>query len=210
VTPDAGSTGYYSNWVGPDAETANPPRWADFHLDELPELLGGEFRLGDRWVVAGVSMGGYGAMVYAAARPERFHAALSMSGLLHTSKPGVRMFISAGLLWRKERYDALWGRPWRPDPRWIEADPITVAEKLHGTAIYLCTGDGTDGPLGPAPRGLNPVEKMCTKSTVEFAARLDELNIQHTLRRYTGSHDWPYWDRELELAWPFLRANLGL
>ena len=45
---------------------------------------------------------------------------------------------------------------------------------------------------------------------VAFRARLMQLGAAATFDSYgPGSHDWPYWQRELHRAWPLLTNTLG-
>ena len=74
LLPDGGRVGLYTDWERPDASGV-APRWEGFHLDELPALLEASYRASTTRVVAGVSMGGYGAIAYAARRPGMFAAA---------------------------------------------------------------------------------------------------------------------------------------
>ena len=76
VMPEGGNVGFYSNW-------RDGPRWQDFHLRELPRILADRYGGGPRRAIAGLSMGGLGAMDYAAQRPGLFQAAASFSGVLH-------------------------------------------------------------------------------------------------------------------------------
>ncbi len=86
VMPEAGDVGFYSDWYNGGRD--GPPRWETFHLSELRRLLERRWRAGDRRAVAGVSMGGLGAMAYAARHRGMFRAAASYSGLLHTRYEG--------------------------------------------------------------------------------------------------------------------------
>ena len=87
VMPEAGDVGYYSDWYHPGRD--GPSRWETFHLTELRQLLERDWRAGDRRVIAGLSMGGLGAMAYAARHPGMFRAAASYSGVLHTRYQGA-------------------------------------------------------------------------------------------------------------------------
>ena len=53
--PEAGAVGFYSDWV-------TGPKWETFHTVELPGLLAAEYRASDRAAIAGLSMGGLGAL----------------------------------------------------------------------------------------------------------------------------------------------------
>lgn len=68
-------------------------RYWDYVSDELPQVMGRFFRLSDKpedTFVAGLSMGGYGAMKLALSFPERFAAAASFSGAVGLGDRGQR------------------------------------------------------------------------------------------------------------------------
>jgi S-formylglutathione hydrolase FrmB len=77
VMPDGGKAGFYSDWQ-------SGPRWETFHTTELPKLLTQHYRASPVAAVAGVSMGGLGALDYAARHPGMFTVAASFSGIVHT------------------------------------------------------------------------------------------------------------------------------
>ena len=77
VMPDGGTVGFYSNWrIG--------PQWETFHTQELPQLLISQYRADTKAAIAGVSMGGLGALGCAARHPGMYSAAASFSGIVHT------------------------------------------------------------------------------------------------------------------------------
>jgi diacylglycerol O-acyltransferase/trehalose O-mycolyltransferase len=208
VLPQAGPVGYYTNWELPAAD-GTTPRWEDFHLDELPAVLETRYRASSRRVVAGVSMGGYGAVVYAAKRPGMFVAAVSYSGMLHTTRRGMPSFIALLMLRGHEHRHALWGSPRRNRRRWLESDPHHLAQQLRGTDLYISRADGRPHPDDDVPRGAGWLERFFATSTESLIRRLDELGIPATVSRGDGVHEWPTWRRELDRSWPFLLAGLG-
>ncbi|MFD0541098.1 alpha/beta hydrolase-fold protein [Actinomadura luteofluorescens] len=70
VMPDGGRCGNYSDWW--NYGNGGPPRWETFHMTELRRILERDYRAGTRRVIAGNSMGGLGAMLYAARFPGAF------------------------------------------------------------------------------------------------------------------------------------------
>src|SRR4029453_12637315 len=66
VMPDGGSLGFYTDWW---ARGGSKPGWETFHLVELAQILERGLRAGDRRAIAGLSMGGFGAISYAGRRP---------------------------------------------------------------------------------------------------------------------------------------------
>ncbi|WP_405956530.1 alpha/beta hydrolase [Streptomyces phaeochromogenes] len=85
VMPEGGQVGFYGNWWNHAA--GGPPAWETFHLDELRPLLERHYGAGTRRAVAGLSMGGFGAVSYAARRPDLVRAAASYSGPVHLLHP---------------------------------------------------------------------------------------------------------------------------
>jgi len=208
VMPDAGRVGFFTDWGQPAADGLTP-RWEGFHLDEVPAVLEAGYRAGSTRVVAGVSMGGYGAIAYAAKRPGMFAAAASYSGLLHITRRGMPAFVAIMLLREHEHRHALWGSPRRHRARWAANDPWHLAERLRGTALYLSRADGVALPEDDVPPGTGLIERFVGQTTDSLAARLDELGIPATVRHGQGTHEWPTWRRELDRSWPFLIAGLG-
>jgi len=87
VMPE-GAQGWYANWWN-DGRRAEPA-WERYHLDELIPLIEKKFRIraGRRWhAIAGLSMGGEGAMYYASQRPGYFGSAGSFSGAISIQRP---------------------------------------------------------------------------------------------------------------------------
>ncbi|HWH11170.1 MAG TPA: alpha/beta hydrolase family protein [Solirubrobacteraceae bacterium] len=208
VLPQAGPVGYYTNWERPAAD-GTTPRWEDFHLDELPTVLESRYRASSRRVVAGVSMGGYGAIAYAARRPGMFAAAASYSGMLHTLHRGMPSFVALLMLRGHEHPHALWGSPRRNRRRWQASDPHHLAERLRGTALYISRADGRPHPDDDVPRVAGLLELFFATSTESLVRRLHDLGIPATVSRGDGVHEWPTWLRELDRSWPFLLAGLG-
>lgn len=207
VAPEAGITGYYTRWSHPAAD-GTVPDWPRFHLDEVPVYVLPRFTTSTRWVVAGLSMGGYGAMAYAAKRPGAFAAAASISGLPHTTKRGIPAFLGFVLHRQGEQRHALWGSPTDDRRIWTANNPWHQAESLRGTALYLSSGDGRKERGDEVFTGSGLVERLIASSTWAFAERLDELSIGYVASRHRGTHDWPTWQREFRRCWPFLLNHL--
>src|SRR4029077_20611416 len=79
VSPD-GNSGYWSDWFNDGA--LGPPMYETFVIDQLIPLIDARYRTAaDRAhrLIAGVSMGGYGAAMFAARHPDLFAAVSSIS-----------------------------------------------------------------------------------------------------------------------------------
>jgi len=74
--PEAGIAGFYNDWHGP-ADGGFTPKWETFHLSQVLPWIDASFNTVKNKsgrAVAGLSMGGFGALKYAADRPDLFSA----------------------------------------------------------------------------------------------------------------------------------------
>jgi len=183
---------------------------------ELRQLLERGWRADDRQAVAGVSMGGLGAMAYAARHPGMFRAAAAFSGILDTRYQGGPVsgpaFVQNLVRAFGEDPQALWGDPRQQAGVWAAHDPYDLAARLRGVHLFVSVGNGQPGPLDtPAPdRQARQIEQALRPQVLAFAGRLRQLAIPVHLDAYgRGTHDWPYWQRELHRSLPLLLGALG-
>jgi S-formylglutathione hydrolase FrmB len=197
VMPEAGDVGFYSNWRN------GPPAWETFHLVELRQLLERRYGAGTRRAVAGLSMGGLGAMSYAARHRGMFSAAASFSGLLHPVAD-TRLLLGLFSMYTRDPL-AIWGDPEAQMATWAAHDPTALAGRLRGTRLFVSSGNGEPGPFDRAGRPRDGVEATVDRESRAFVARLRRLDVPAKTDFYgRGTHDWPYWERELERALPLL------
>src|SRR6476619_6295515 len=114
-------------------------RYWTYLSEELPGVVGSFFRVSDRpedTFVAGLSMGGYGAMRLALTHPERYAAAASLSGALDV----VGLAREGG---RRELFDRVFGG--LPAP---EEDLFTLLDRRRGERLpALHVSCGADDEL---------------------------------------------------------------
>jgi diacylglycerol O-acyltransferase/trehalose O-mycolyltransferase len=219
VMPDGGKLGFYTDWW---ARGGSKPGWETFHLTELTQILERGLRAGGRRAIAGLSMGGFGAVSYAARRPGFFRAAASFSGTLDTLHPSIEP-LSPGTFaewllrvnYAPSGYDplALFGDPVAQRAVWAAHNPADLVADLRSTKLFVSCGNGQVGPLDPP--GTDPAsvavlyEAAQSRQNREFfkRARAQGLDIRFDI--YAGSHSWPYWARELEKALPLLMRAIG-
>ncbi|OLF15539.1 alpha/beta hydrolase [Actinophytocola xanthii] len=204
VMPEAGPAGFYSDWL-------EGPGWETFHLTELRRLLERRYRSGDDRAVAGLSMGGFGALSYAARHPGFFEAAASYSGVVHTTYQG-ETGISL-VRWLLEAYsldpDDLWGDPVTHARVWAAHNPYDLAKRLRGTPVYLSTGNGQPGPLDPPDAAPDDLERLLGEQSVALAERLRQVHVPVRTDFYgPGRHTWPYWERALHRSLPMLERAM--
>lgn len=129
--------------------------------------------------VGGLSMGGYGALLLAFAHPDRYAAAVSLSGSLFPPMPDDPAARAA----RNVRmYGSVFGQPfdWQRYNRW---NLFLMAPALGASPtpprLWLQAGD-QDFPA-------------ILDGTVQLHQALRRLGIGSTLRVDDGRHDWPSW-----------------
>jgi len=191
VMPDSGQGGGYTDWFNGGA--GGPPQWERYHIDQLIPFVDARYRTiarrGGR-AVAGLSMGGFGAMSYAARHPDLFVAAAAFSGAVDTNNP-LDIAVTG---------DAPFGPRATQEIRWRGRNPWDLAENLRGLRLIVRTGDGE--PVGDV------VETVVHQMNVAFHERLQQLGIAHTWDDYgAGTHSWPYWQRDLRATLPQLMAT---
>jgi len=158
--------------------------------EELPLVMRSLFPLSDKRednFVAGLSMGGYGAMKWALRRPDFFSAGASLSGALDI----VEIIESADGI-SKPFHISLFGDLTKV--KGSENDLFYLAENLKekglpAPKIYIACG--TEDRLYPA--------------NIRFKEHLQKLGYEVTYEEGPGGHDWSFWDRYIKkvLDWIF-------
>lgn len=202
VMPDGGRNGYYSDWF------AGGPRWETFHIRELVPLIGRAYRGSSSRAVIGLSMGGFGALIYAGRHPGMFRYAAAMSSYVDLTDPSVLLALQLGS--RREGIDIrdVWGDPVANRDVWKAHNPASMVTSFRRTHVHLSAGDGSHGA---ADRGRTPdvllvskvAEWMLPRQISKFAAALRSEGVSTTTHFYRpGTHSWPYWQQELHAVWP--------
>jgi putative tributyrin esterase len=153
-------------------------RYGTFLTEELPHVVGQFFRVSDRRAdtfVAGLSMGGYGAMRWALTRPDRFAAAATLSGALD-----VASLQDEGD--RPELFERVFGTS---RVRGSEHDLLALLDRADASALpRLYATCGTEDPL------VEHQERFAA------AARRAGADLTSVLR--PGAHDWAFWDATVQ------------
>jgi S-formylglutathione hydrolase FrmB len=189
VMPDSGSNGGYVNWWNAGAQ--GPPEWEAYHVGQLIPWIDGHYRTRasrSGRALAGLSMGGDGAIKYAARHPDMFVSASAYSGAvdLNVVRPAE---ASVGL-----GDDRPLGSYTTEQIRTRAVNPWDLAMNLRGLRLSLRTGNGRD----PSGNLIDPVEAVVHAANVSLHDRLDSLSIPHVWDDYgPGTHTAPYWSRDL-------------
>jgi diacylglycerol O-acyltransferase/trehalose O-mycolyltransferase len=199
VMPDGGQSGFYTDWYRP-----GPPRWETYHIGQLVPWVQRTFpvraaRAGR--AIAGLSMGGFGALSYASRHPDMFVAAASFSGAVNTNEPVVGGAPDATVYLDGGQAGDIFGPRTTEEVRWRAHNPWDLAENLRPLKLTIRTGNGQPG--GPYGGGPDAIEFGVWRMSTSLHERLDALHVEHVWEDYgPGAHDWPYWARDLRTTLP--------
>lgn len=216
VMPDGGPGGWYTNWSNYGA--GGPPEWQTFHIAQLIPWIDSNFETiasKSGRAIAGLSMGGFGAMTYAAQFPNLFTSASSYSGAVDDLNPAIEQVIEWSPVIENGGPGAICGVT-PSDASCLKAiDPVNLAANLAGyNHIALYTGNGVAGPLdGPSnpQNGWDNIQEFVVQSANQaLDQKLTSLGIRHTFDDYgNGTHSWPYWNRDLQQDLPAIMSALA-
>ncbi|MGC2694939.1 MAG: alpha/beta hydrolase family protein [Candidatus Angelobacter sp.] len=187
VMPE-GNESYYTN------SFARPQdRYEDYIVHDLITDVERRFPVSGQRngrAIAGLSMGGFGAIVLSLKHPDLF---LFSGGLSSALDVPIRPFSITRIgQWRQHRsIFGPWGSPSRQD-----SDPYVLARSVDpGNAPYIFLSCGEQEGLLPANR--------------KFAALLKERNFRYEFHAGPGRHDWGQWNRRLPDLFKSLAKQLG-
>lgn len=173
-------------------------KYETFFFDELIPAMetfyrcktGKEYRS-----IAGLSMGGYGSLLYALRRPEMFSACFAMSPAIRTREElaaaPFEEFVS-----RYRKAASVDENAERFDDYFFANDPHSLVSKLSNDAkksIRFCLDCGDDDYLTPGAHAFHNEAKAAGVSC-EYRVR-------------DGAHNWKYWRESAPLAFEFIWLN---
>lgn len=177
VMPDAARSWY--------TDTAYGAKYFSYIADELPSLCRRVFQgwseASEDNIVAGLSMGGYGALKLALSRPEQYGSCITLSGALDITRKGRPYVLDE---WRSIFG---YGLESALDLEGSEHDLFALTERnrkqgLPFPKLYLWCG--TEDTLITVNRA--------------YAQRLTDLGIAHTYEESEGTHKWVFWDLHIQ------------
>jgi putative tributyrin esterase len=171
ITPEGGN-GWYT-----DSATVPSDQYETYFVRELIADVDSRFRtIADRGgrSVAGVSMGGYGALKFGFKYPEKFSLAASMSGA-----------VDATVRTDEASIMQTFGEPESPTRKTNDLPRLAreFPAELNPLLPYIYLDCGTDDPWLASNR--------------DFSGLLLERKMIHEYRRLPGGHIWSYWDRQV-------------
>ena len=176
-----GGNGWYT-----DSATVPTDKYESYIVRELIPDVEKRFRVSQTRAgraVAGLSMGGYGAFKFGLKYPEMFALAASMSGALDVASWSEKELKDPG-----EIRDSVM-RTFGP------ANSTTRgANDIHKLVREVRSERMADLPYLYLDCGI---DDFLFKNNRDFAGLLVEHKIPHEYRQLPGSHDWQYWDRQV-------------
>lgn len=179
VIPE-GKNSYYTDQPG-------GPRYGTFIGDELMQAVRAFFPLSARredTVIAGLSMGGYGAVKTALKYPENFGTAVSLSGTLNmleiVQNPQEKPFFRTEKFFHSRFGDLT-------PPAVLEHDLLTLFDRNSDRGIQ-----------NPAVDIKCGTEDHLYEMSLWLRDSLMERDAEVSYEEGPGSHTWKYWDGELE------------
>ncbi|HMD40829.1 MAG TPA: alpha/beta hydrolase family protein [Candidatus Acidoferrum sp.] len=179
VTPAAGASFYINSHDG-------KRRYEDFFLQEFLPGVEKRYRAQAGRAsrgIAGISMGGYGALHFAFRHPQLFaavgaHSAALIERLPNITEPNSQQVSMLRVL------GSAFGSPF-DGAFWIQNDPVTIARtaNLAGLKIYFDCGSEDDYGF---ESGAQVLDKLLTSR-----------KIPHEFHLYPGGHDWTYFAEHL-------------
>ncbi|OKP85547.1 alpha/beta hydrolase family protein [Paenibacillus sp. P32E] len=170
-------------------DMAEGGRYWTFISEELPALARSFFPLSPKredTFVAGLSMGGYGAMKLGLRKPETFAAAASLSGALDMA----HHFLN-------------WEDPTKMTPEYEQIFGKKSIENTPDDLLWLLKeADRSKGPK-PLLYQCCGTEDFLYTDNQSFRKACAKTSLSLTYEEGPGEHEWGYWDTKIRdvLAW---------
>lgn len=179
VTPEGGD-GWYTDSVSNEKE-----KWESYIVQELIAEVDKKFPTNtgrNQRAIAGLSMGGFGALKFGLKYPEKFVLAGSFSGALGAAQITEKQF------------------------------PGAIGKTIDGIFGPVDSGSRKSNDLFGIIRSLTPektkeipfiyfdcgTEDFLFQNNREFVNLLVEKKVPHEYRQLPGKHDWKYWDTQVQ------------
>ena len=192
VMPDGGTSWYVDNF---DSSV----KWEEYFIKEFLPYIESRFRVHptrSSRAIAGLSMGGFGALVQTLHHPELFGSCAALSGAVYTDS-AIQAFSDED--WTRIRA-VVWGPGLKGSTRltthMAANNPIKLVassdpEKLKSVRWYLDCGD----------------EDSMLAGNLALHQAFSDRGVRHALRVRGGAHTWAYWRSALPATLSFVTAS---
>jgi S-formylglutathione hydrolase FrmB len=177
---------FYANGI-------NGFKYYDFIVDELPVIVGNLFHASDKRedrFIAGISMGGYGALKIALNNPDKYMSAASMSGAINP------IILSGGK--EKPLKGAEFADDMQQNLQNIFGDPENFYNSTNDL-VYLIRQLDKKTSAKPALYQCCGSEDFLIQQNRDFndLIKKEITSIRHTYKEMPGIHNWFYWNKAL-------------
>ncbi len=178
VMPDAGITWYINNYD-------DSVKYENFFINEFIPYIEKEYRIRTEKryrAVAGLSMGGFGALIYALKHPDMFSSCIAFSAAVFTDDEIINM--------NDNEWQSMLGVPFngklegkeRVTEHFKQNNPLYIIknsniDKIKSVRYYIDCGD----------------DDFLYKGNSALHVLLRDLKVPHEYRVRDGSHQWTYW-----------------
>ncbi len=180
VTPDGDPTSYYF-----DSPLVKASQFETFISKELIARIDNTYKtVRDKKgrLIAGLSMGGHGAMFISCRHPELYAAAGSMSGVMNINTATWKVPADFAKS-RADNFAKLLGPPKEGDAPYPGYTMVTLADQLKANGMPLIFSIGVDDFLIETNRDLH--------------RQLLENKTPHDYTERPGAHTWEFWENAL-------------
>jgi S-formylglutathione hydrolase FrmB len=197
VVPGGGPSWWIDQW----SNTARRPAWESWFWNTVMPAVNKKFNIcpqRSQHTIAGLSMGGYGALYLAAQRPGYFGSAASFSGVISLHRPEWTAY---------SRFRQLWGDPYGFYA--LTHDPTTLVPNLRNTRVLIDAGNGDPVGNEALDPSLRLEELEFTAMSEDFVEHARKAGVNVTYQKHAGIHTWPNWVISFNnfLAWhPFKKV----
>ncbi len=179
VTPE-GENGWYT-----DGATNEKDKYESYIIKEVIPEIDKRFRtIADRKnrVIAGLSMGGYGAVKFGLKYPEMFSLVGSFSGALGAARLSVTERSPASMRSLNVIFGAADSETRQNNDIFKKIREITPEKIKPLPFLYIDCG----------------TEDFLFQNNREFIDLLIEKKVPHEYRQLPGGHNWPYWNKQVQ------------
>jgi len=178
IMPDAKITWYINNYKG-------DKNYEDMFMQELIPFMETQYRIKSKREfrgVSGLSMGGYGALIYALHHPDKFIACAAFSAGVFTDKEITNISQEQYNTWFATIYDTTKVGKNRLNNYWYNNSILELMKKVpdqkdYKVRYYIDCGD----------------DDFLYKGNSSLHMLMSDLEIEHQYRVRDGEHNWLYW-----------------
>jgi S-formylglutathione hydrolase FrmB len=179
-------------------DMAHGNKYWQFISEEVPTLVRDMFSLSSRRednFVAGLSMGGYGALKLGLTHPDRYAAAASLSGATDINE-----------VVKPVKNDPE-NKTWLQEMRTVFGDLSKVPGSKND--LFALAKKAARAPVRPRLYQCCGTEDFLYDDNIRFRDFVRKLPFDLTYEEGPGEHNWAYWDKMIQrvLAWMFPAAK---